>query len=517
MALRIVLVVSLAVSVTALNRGAKVDNTRQNVGPGTFIPPQLKFAQGAKASEFVQKTGSQQEASAHQVEESIHDEVTKINRQMKIAKNTISSESKKVLDGLGKLRAYKFDDYVRDYARPYSPGTAEWSERERHFQKNLNLIVAHNSGAPRQSWSASINKFMDFAPEEARRMLGYKKEMKHKMASSLLQSTFEADEDLVIPASHTWQPTLNLVRGTTSYFRDQGSCGSCWATAAIQVLEDHLTIATNKTVQLSAQQMVSCTPNLNECGGSGGCNGATAELAFKYLVDNGGIAAEQTWAYTSGSGADGSCNKEQHKHVTIAGFNTLPINQYWPLMQALYQAGPVVISVDASNWFMYDQGVFSGCAKDAVVNHAVVCLGYGEDNDLSGSGVTKYFKVKNSWGEDWGEEGYIRLLRQDGGAVYPNEPADEFMQRGTDHDPASGNGCKTGPNAMAASNPTMAVAGMCGMFSDSVYPLDTQFLAVADGGTYIAGQQAPSVLSLKQKLDRVREMKFNQRNVMPFR
>ena len=65
--------------------------------------------------------------------------------------------------------------------------------------------------------------------------------------------------------------------------RDQGSCGSCWAVATVSVLEAHYEIYSAKggpTKSFSPQQTLECTPNPNECGGQGGCKGATVELAL---------------------------------------------------------------------------------------------------------------------------------------------------------------------------------------------------------------------------------------------
>merc|ERR1740130_898016 len=91
----------------------------------------------------------------------------------------------------------------------------------------------------------------------------------------------------------------------------------------------------------------------------------------------------------------------------MTGWETLPKNEYAPLMQALLERGPVAVSVAADAWFSYESGIFDGCGKDAVIDHAVVAMGFGEADNH------KYWVIQNSWGANWGEQGHIRLQRHD--------------------------------------------------------------------------------------------------------
>ena len=61
---------------------------------------------------------------------------------------------------------------------------------------------------------------------------------------------------------------------------------------------------------------------------------------------------------------------------------------------------PISVSVDATEWHLYKSGEFSGCKHTEGTNHAVLLVGYRNKD---------YWIVRNSWGEDWGEEGFIRL------------------------------------------------------------------------------------------------------------
>merc|ERR1719198_2945899 len=119
-----------------------------------------------------------------------------------------------------------------------------------------------------------------------------------------------------------------------------------------------------------------------------GSGSATSDMAMALLEDT-----------TQSGGAS----------LGMTGWETLPKNSYEPLVRALAEKGPVAVSVAADAWFNYDSGVFNGCGKDAVIDHAVVAMGYGEEAGH------KYWVIQNSWGGDWGEQGHIRLERHDSG------------------------------------------------------------------------------------------------------
>mmetsp|Transcript_82218 Transcript_82218/g.206897 ORF Transcript_82218/g.206897 Transcript_82218/m.206897 type:complete len:361 (-) Transcript_82218:490-1572(-) len=232
--------------------------------------------------------------------------------------------------------------------------------------------------------------------------------------------------------------------------KNQGSCGSCWAFAATAVMESAIALATDTLYELSPQQLTSCVPNPQECGGSGGCMGATAQLAFNYTAKH-GLTSLWTWPYTSGIWrSDGECYDAVGKKRAVAGisgYHQLPQNDAQALMEAVL-VNPVSVSVAASSWGWYSSGIFDGCSTERpIINHAVVLMGYGEEEGVH------YWLVRNSWGPSWGEKGYIRVHRF---------PKDEPC--GTDDEPLDGYSCKSNPPD------SIRACGMCGILSDSAYP-----------------------------------------------
>lgn len=275
----------------------------------------------------------------------------------------------------------------------------------------------------------------------------------------------------VLPDEKSW---AHLNGAKTDF--DQAACGSCWAIATVTMLQANAEIqGLNRT--FSAQELVSCTPNPKSCGGSGGCQGATVELAMNWVMEQ-GLADSGATPYM---GVDSTCKKPAGTALLagvddgygasldamiavgfhaakselspglslgLKGWERLPQNEYEPLIRAVAETGPAAVSVSADGWNSYGAGLFDNCDKDAVIDHAVTLIGYGIDKERS----QKYWLIKNSWGLTWGENGNIRLLREEGN-----------VHCGTDHQPSVGTGCDGGPTSVP-------VCGMCGILYDSVVP-----------------------------------------------
>jgi len=318
-----------------------------------------------------------------------------------------------------------------------------------------------------------VNHLSDLTDEEFKLRLGWR----HDGRKSSRDRVHEASLlDITPPESLSW---MNLTMA--DMVRDQGACGSCWAMATAATLEAHYEIAHGEHRSFSAQELVDCVSNPLSCGGKGGCDGATVELGMDWAVYNslktlkdspylaaasrcksrpfrttaaeqGSLDADGRLLTLSKPGAtslasgDGADIEGQHA-LGLTGFTTLPTNKYMPLLEALMK-GPVGITVAASGWSSYSSGIFTDC--DPTVNHAVLLMGYGKDDG------TKYYHIRNSWGDAWGENGFIRLLRTD----------DEESVCSTDHSPKDGVGCDGGPSQVT-------VCGTCGILYDSVVPTFT--------------------------------------------
>jgi len=208
------------------------------------------------------------------------------------------------------------------------------------------------------------------------------------------------------PDMNTTMDSVDWVaKGAVSKVKDQGSCGSCWAFGTTGDVEGTTFLATGKLVSLSEQQLVSCDKKEND-----GCNGGLQEDAFKY-VEKTGLTTEANYKYTSIDGKRGSCKDSKIKGSLTTVSNWFQVSSSAKdeakIKQTVAQTGPVTIGINADHGFQtYKKGILNpkkcpGKASD--LDHAVLIVGYGTENGVD------YWKIKNSWGTDWGENGYFRV------------------------------------------------------------------------------------------------------------
>ncbi|CAM0952904.1 unnamed protein product [Alopecurus aequalis] len=203
------------------------------------------------------------------------------------------------------------------------------------------------------------------------------------------------NESAGAPASVDWRAS-----GAVTEVKDQGQCGSCWAFSTVAVVEGIHQIKTGKLVSLSEQELVDCD-TLDE-----GCDGGVSYHALQWITSNGGIAARDDYPYTA---KDGTCNttKLSHHTASISGFKRVATKSEASLANAVAMQ-PVAVSIEAggANFQHYSNGVYNGPCGTSL-NHGVTVVGYGQDD---GSGE-RYWIVKNSWGENWGDGGYLRMKK----------------------------------------------------------------------------------------------------------
>ncbi|KAM0925212.1 hypothetical protein ACQ4PT_004326 [Festuca glaucescens] len=285
----------------------------------------------------------------------------------------------------------------------------EKARRFNVFRENVRLIhelrctdTAQNSlhefnrgDAP---YKLRLNRFGDMTADEFRRAYASSRVAHHRMFRGARKEEGFAHGSATgvraVPPSVDWRQ-----KGAVTDVKDQGQCGSCWAFSTIAAVEGINAIKTKNLTALSEQQLVDCDTKTNA-----GCNGGLMDYAFQYIAKHGGIAAEDAYPYKARQA--NSCNKKNPLVVTIDGYEDVPANDEKALQKALANQ-PVAVAIEASgsHFQFYSEGVFSGkCGTE--LDHGVAAVGYGATAD-----GTKYWIVKNSWGPEWGEKGYIRMKR----------------------------------------------------------------------------------------------------------
>jgi len=352
-----------------------------------------------------------------------------------------------------------FEEYVEFFQRSYGHDSEEGRTRRGIFEQAVEAIRTQN-GKPNALWRAGFNELADRTPEELQGLRGWRATPRQSAVMLLHDEAGLAELPSDFPDTQDWSHLDSLVAP------QQHSCGSCWAMASAYLLRAHYEIKTGTVREFAAQELVNCVPNVDECGGSGGCEGATVELAMAYVsnISLEGLSLDGDLPYT---GEDAECNRGppgallvagqgglrglRHRHgasggdgVSLARYQTLPANKPEPLLRSLLD-GPVAVSAASMSWKLYAHGIFDQCS-DRTVDHAILMVGFGEDAGQ------KYWKIMNSWGTSWGENGMIRLARPS---------VDEANDCDWDEFPSLGTACKPYPLRQW-------VCGACAILSDSV-------------------------------------------------
>ena len=193
-----------------------------------------------------------------------------------------------------------------------------------------------------------------------------------------------------------------------SQVKDQGQCGSCYAFSTTNVLETFMRINNFTVDRLSEQQIVDCSPN------DYGCQGGFMHTSLDFIIDNKGLLSNEDYQYI---GKTQNCT-DLKIQKNIVGSN---ISEYQFVIPSSVQdlkdcltKTPIAIAVDANNVFFrfYKKGVIDvPPQKNNVLNHAVVLVGFDYDED------GMYWIIQNSWGKDWGDNGFCKIRVQEGNGV----------------------------------------------------------------------------------------------------
>ena len=263
-----------------------------------------------------------------------------------------------------------------------------WMDNDVHIRetnaKNLTYTLDHNhlSGMNTEEYSLYVHSSGHFNPRT------------HSLRSVPFNTA--------VPSSVDWEE-----KGAVTPVKNQGQCGSCWSFSTTGALEGAYFLEHGSLESFSEQQLVDCD-NFKHGGSDHGCNGGLMDNAFNWISKNNGLCSENDYPYVSGTTqAAGTCqttcdnirNSQVAKHVDVQPKSDNA------MMDALSQQ-PVSIAIEADqkDFQLYSTGVFTGdCGTN--LDHGVLVVGYGSMNG------DDFYKVKNSWGVTWGNNGYIYLAR----------------------------------------------------------------------------------------------------------
>ncbi|XP_067224649.1 cathepsin L.1 isoform X1 [Chanodichthys erythropterus] len=328
------------------------------------------------------------------------------------------------------LEDMEFHAWKMKFGKIYR-STEEESHRKMTWLSNRKLVLVHNMMADQgiKSYRLGMTYFADMSNEEYRQVafhgcLGSMNNTKARGGSTF----FRLRDSAVLPDTVDWRD-----KGYVTDVKDQKDCGSCWAFSATGSLEGQTFKKTGKLVSLSEQQLVDCSGDY----GNMGCGGGLMDQAFQYIEANKGLDTEDSYPYEAVvslkvcekknltlklqlrlfnnfcssifSTQDGQCRfNPSTVGATCTGYVDVASGDESALQEAVATIGPVSVAIDAghSSFQLYASGVYDepDCSSSDL-DHGVLAVGYGTNNGED------YWLVKNSWGLDWGQNGYILMSR----------------------------------------------------------------------------------------------------------
>ena len=288
----------------------------------------------------------------------------------------------------------RFQDFLKKENKKYTT-IEEYLARFQIFKKNY-LKLESFTVTSDKTYSVGINKFADMTPQEFRRNY---LNLDVTLMDVLKAKSGHISFNEAAPATWDWR-----AQGAVGPVKDQGQCGSCWAFSTVGNLEGLNYIKTKTMVLFSEQQLVDCDKGQDQ-----GCNGGLMENAFTYIKTAGGLEKSGDYKYTA---KDGKCKFDKTKSsIQVSGFNFAASQDEEVIKSFLYSTGPLSIALNAGTLQFYNGGIIEADANECDpqgIDHGVTMVGYGSENGQD------FWIVKNSWGANWGEEGFFRMARGKG-------------------------------------------------------------------------------------------------------
>jgi len=301
------------------------------------------------------------------------------------------------------LNSTEWQMYKQEFGKTYDSQEVDSMRKLIFFASKLRVEKYNKE---HEHLKGRVNHLSDWTEEEKKRLLG----VKIGQDTSWRQNSAEGEKflreilarNVEVPEELDWRKVPNRV----SAVKDQGYCGSCWAFSAIGTIEGQEATQKNVTgvTPLSEQNLVDCVYRDRS-----GCHGGLMHDGVFYVRD--GVQTGKDYPYVGYTLA--KCHYVKSKSfMNDSGVAFLPEGDEETLKQVVANFGPVSVGMIASldSFYRYYTGVYfdDKCPNDFLsIDHGVLIVGYGHDKESK----LDYWIVKNSWGPEWGDGGYIKVAR----------------------------------------------------------------------------------------------------------
>ncbi|CAN8003426.1 unnamed protein product [Ixodes hexagonus] len=291
-----------------------------------------------------------------------------------------------------------FEEYVTKYNKTYVRGSAEYAKRLGTFRDALIRIEDRNRHRNHSNGALyGLTPYSDLTPDEFQALLATFAPA--ESAQTEVNRAKGNNLQLVqLGASSKYPPKFDWrTRSVVTPVRNQRDCGACWAFSTVETVETMHALATGTLTGFSVQQMIDCSNNSNH-----GCNGGDTCAALKWLkVNRIKLVEDSVYPFKAITGSCQHPASDVTAEVADYTCDRLVGNEE-RMIDMIANVGPLVVAVDATAWQDYLGGIIQFHC-DAGRNHAVQIVGY----DLTGD--VPYYIVRNSWGKQFGNDGYLYI------------------------------------------------------------------------------------------------------------
>jgi hypothetical protein len=325
----------------------------------------------------------------------------------------------------------KLRQFILEYGAVFKERVSQLTPEERLqlFIKVADFISQHNAQDPPPSYELGLTPWSMDTEADGRERAGF------------IFVPTEGTENELPPVPEATSVNVQLIsqlpdrvdwveEGAVTFVKDQGRCGCCWAVSVAGAIEGAAAINAKQNgyeykQSLSFQQLISCADK------NYGCGGGDLVLAMKYALLNeyGGISRLNDYSYTDYQGSTTKeCKVEDYPlavvpeggQVVLDFFDTsLSFQERLLQMKTILAKQPIssVIKSNCGTLSSYKKGILTddgdcACNNPSCIDHAILLVGYDDKSD------PPYFKLKNSWGTSWGEDGYFRIAQTPANGAY---------------------------------------------------------------------------------------------------
>ncbi|KAL3307445.1 Cathepsin L2 [Cichlidogyrus casuarinus] len=292
----------------------------------------------------------------------------------------------------------KWHQYKLKHGKVYEKDEED-EMRKNLWHDNFKMVEEHNKKyeAGEVTYDMEQNHFSDISEEERKQYLNAMPPQDSFESSAHLEQV--PANNKTVPDSWDWRKI-----GGVNPVKYQGRCGSCWIFSAMAAVEFQYWNITNGTLLSFSEQQV------NDCNGKRTCGtGGWMPEVFQYLRKN-RIQTSVTYPYI---GKDKPCVNYTQSGINISIVHVEHKSQEEVLKNAVHTMGVLANAMNAvGSIYSYKSGVYyepANVCPNNTVNHGVAIVGYGTDPKGG-----DYWIIRNSWGQGYGEKGYMRVARNRG-------------------------------------------------------------------------------------------------------